>query len=48
MVLLSLNVIFKSVRYARNFEYTSAGDVHLRLKTKGTAIKITEETTNNQ
>ena len=48
MVLLSLSVIFKSVWYARNFENTSAYDVHLRLQTKGTAFKIAEETTNNQ
>ena len=32
----------------RNFEYTSACDPHVRLKTNGTAIKIAKETTNNQ
>ena len=48
MVLLSLSVIFKSVWYVRNFEYTSACDAHVRLKTNGTAIKIAKETTNDQ
>ena len=48
MVLLSLSVIFKSVWYVQDFEYTSACDAHVRLKTKGTAIKIAKETTNDQ
>ena len=41
-------VILKSVWYARHFELTPASDVHERLKTNGTAIKIARETTNNQ
>ena len=41
-------VILKSVLYARHFELTPASDVHERLKTNGTAIKIARETTNNQ
>ena len=48
MVLLSLSLIFKSVWYVQDFEYTSACDAHVRLKTKGTAIKIAKETTNDQ
>ena len=48
MVLLSLSVIFKSVWYVQDFEYTSACDAHVRLKTEGTAIKIAKETTNDQ
>ena len=35
-------VIFKSFWYARHF------DVHVQLKTTGTAIKIVKETANNQ
>ena len=34
-------------RLIRHFEYP-ASDVHERLKTNGTAIKIARETTNNQ
>ena len=40
-------VILKSVLYARHFELTPASDVHERLKTNSTAIKIARETTNN-
>ena len=32
----------------RDFEYTSACDAHVRLKTNGTAIKIAKETTKDQ
>ena len=38
----------KSVWYVRDFEYTSACDAHVRLKTNGTAIKIAKETTKDQ
>ena len=46
-----LCVIFKSVRYARHFEFrlsTPASDVHVQPKTTGTAIKIAKETANDQ
>ena len=39
-------VIFKSFWYVRHFEYSCMFTE--RLKTNGTAIKITRETTNNQ
>ena len=41
-------VILKCVWYARHFELTPASNVHERLKTNDTAIKIARETTNNQ
>ena len=44
-----LCVIFKSVRYARHFEFrlsTPASDVHVQPKTTGTAIKIAKDQRN--
>ena len=46
LMVLERCVIFKSVWYARILR-TPASDVHERLKTNGTAIKIPRETTNN-
>ena len=48
LMVFSMCIIFKSVWYARHFEYSCKQCFTEPLKTNGTAIKITRETTNNQ